>query len=215
MSAVSSPAPASSTSDSTSPDTGTSGSANATPSDASSSTNDSPASPSTPTSSPSAPTPGQLELISSQAGSPARASVARAGVTDSGIPRLRFGERCSESFASFDPTTSSWRTSQTSLLSDLLEASPELCLAKYSEGWPRAGTTLNGTAFRLPPSAPRTAAIGSSSRLLPTPCSRDWKGEGWEGTLMETLPRLLPTQHGIAKEAQPRKPGPTGNMLGR
>jgi hypothetical protein len=49
--------------------------------------------------------------------------------------------------------------------------------------------TLSGIAYRLRPLAPRTAATGS-------------------------LP-LLPTPHGMAKEGQARRPGPTGNELGR
>ena len=127
----------------------------------------------------------QLALMSSPAGSPVKASrvpvLGRASV----IPRLHFGARCSESFASYDRATSSWRTSQTSLLST--EASS---LARYSEAWPRAGTTRNGIASRLLPLALRTDAIESSSPLLPTP-------------------------HGFPKTGQRRNPGPTGNELGR
>jgi len=36
-------------------------------------------------------------------------------------------------------------------------------LAPFSETWPRAGMTRNGTAYRLPPSAPLTAEIESGS----------------------------------------------------
>jgi hypothetical protein len=62
--------------------------------------------------------------------------------------------KCTESFATYDPATSSWRTSQGTFPwgSD-----------KYSQTWPRAGMTRNGIAYRLPPSAPRTYAIASSS----------------------------------------------------
>lgn len=59
----------------------------------------------------------------------------------------------------------------------------------FSGTWPRSGMTWRGTAYRLQPLAPRTAATGSSP--------------------------LLPTPHGFAKEGQARKPGPTGNELGR
>src|SRR5262249_23623496 len=46
---------------------------------------------------------------------------------------------------------------------------------RFSPDWPRAGTTRNGIAYRLPPSAPLTAATESSSSLLiPTPTA--WLG---------------------------------------
>ena len=43
--------------------------------------------------------------------------------------------------------------------------------ASFSETWPRAGMTRNGTAYRLRPSAPLTAATGSGS--WPTPTAAD------------------------------------------
>ena len=61
-------------------------------------------------------------------------------------------------FASFDPLSSSWKTSQRSLVEDL---------ERFSETWPRSGMMLGGTAYQLPPLAPHTAATGSG--LLPTP----------------------------------------------
>lgn len=61
-------------------------------------------------------------------------------------------------FASFDPLSSLWKTSQRSLVEDL---------ETFSETWPRSGMMLGGTAFQLPPLAPLTAATGSG--LLPTP----------------------------------------------
>lgn len=61
-------------------------------------------------------------------------------------------------FASFDPLSSSWKTSQRSLVEDL---------ERFSETWPRSGMMLGGTAYQLPPLAPLTAATGSG--LLPTP----------------------------------------------
>jgi hypothetical protein len=64
------------------------------------------------------------------------------------------GRKSTGSFAMYDPSTSSWRTSQGTLAwgSD-----------EFSETWPRAGMTVAGIAYRLPPSAPRTYAIASSS----------------------------------------------------
>src|SRR5580692_1505017 len=68
------------------------------------------------------------------------------------------GANTSDSFASFDPATSSWRTSQLSLDGDL---------ERYSETWPRSGMTRSGTAYRLPTLVLRTGE--TESGLLPTP----------------------------------------------
>ena len=70
-----------------------------------------------------------------------------------------FGQNTLESFASYDPDTSSWKTSQLSLLGD---STP------YSETWPRAGMMRNGTSYRLQPLAPRTS-VKESGLLLTTP----------------------------------------------
>lgn len=63
-----------------------------------------------------------------------------------------------DSLASYDPTSSSWKTSQRSLVEDL---------ETFSETWPRSGTMRGGIAYPLPPLAPLTGATGSG--LLPTP----------------------------------------------
>jgi hypothetical protein len=63
------------------------------------------------------------------------------------------------SFAYYDPDTSSWRTFQVSLLEEW---------ATYSETWPRAGTTVSGTASRRQPSVPLISVTGSSSWPTPT-----------------------------------------------
>jgi len=73
-----------------------------------------------------------------------------------------YGVRSPESFASFDLDSCSWRTSQTSLLEDW---------AEWSENWPQAGMTRNGTSFRLPPSAPRI--YEHASGYLPTPLATE------------------------------------------
>lgn len=67
-----------------------------------------------------------------------------------------------ESFASFDRATSSWRTSQISLLS-----TEEVPLARWSESWPTAGTTRNGIAYQRPPLVPRISE--TEFGYLPTP----------------------------------------------
>jgi hypothetical protein len=73
----------------------------------------------------------------------------------------------SVAFAIYDPVMSSWRTSQGSLFEEW---------ATFSETWPRSGMTLNGRAYRRPPSVHRTSVGGSSSSpgpntdgLWPTP----------------------------------------------
>lgn len=68
-------------------------------------------------------------------------------------------------FAWYDRATRYWRTCQATLVLDS---------DKYSETWPRSGTTLSGIAYQRRPSAPITAEIASSSSL-PTPTSRDYK----------------------------------------
>lgn len=134
---------------------------------------------------------------SSAAASPARTSASPAREQGStGLARV-FGQSTPVSLASYDPATSSWRTSQLSLLEEW---------AEFSETWPRAGMTRNGTAFQLQPLAPLTRGTASGSLptiratdadrggrgdliqavrgnsnphfRLPTPNSRDWKDSG-------------------------------------
>ncbi len=96
-------------------------------------------------------------MISSPADSPANQSALQE--TDSPkTTRVGSGPSSSESFAWYDPDTSSWKTSQVSLL-------PEW--ATYSETWPRAGMTRNGTAFRRAQSVPHIH--GPACSLWPTP----------------------------------------------
>jgi hypothetical protein len=71
---------------------------------------------------------------------------------------LAYGSSTSESFASFNPDLSSWRTSQRSLLEGW---------TSYSGRWPKAGTMQSGQAYELPTLALHTAASGCS--LWPTP----------------------------------------------
>jgi hypothetical protein len=69
-----------------------------------------------------------------------------------------YGQSIQESFAYFDRESSSWRTSQRSLMGGWIE---------FSETWPRAGTMQNGIAYRQRPLVPITFATESS--LWPTP----------------------------------------------
>lgn len=68
------------------------------------------------------------------------------------------GPSLPESFASLDPDTRLWRTSQGCLLSGW---------ATYSETWPRSGMMRNGGAYRQPPLVRHTGEIASG--LWPTP----------------------------------------------
>ena len=74
------------------------------------------------------------------------------------------------SFASYDPATRSWKTSQITWASDL---------ETYSETWPVSGMMLNGTCYRREASALTTFAVEfSSSPTCPTPSAVDHKGSG-------------------------------------
>lgn len=105
---------------------------------------------------------------SSAAGSRARTSPWLETVPASREPGQVFGSSTSASFASYDPASCSWRTSQLSVLGD----SP-----LYSGAWPRAGMMRSGIASQRSPLAPLTAVIASSSwrgKLLPTPSAQSY-----------------------------------------
>ena len=112
----------------------------------------------------SKPTGEQLDLpMSSPPAGPAKtsawpekekASTAREADSSSTLPEL---------FATYDPESLCWRTSQRSLLGGLTE---------FSDSWPRSGMTVNGIAYQLPVLAHRTYVTGSG--LLPTPAASDY-----------------------------------------
>ena len=137
----------------------------------------------------------------SPAASPAAESQAPESGRDSAIPKLRFGGSSFDSFAYFDPDTSSWKTSQLSLLSEGEGASP-----KSSPDWPRAGTSAGGTCYQRQPLAPRTSASGSS--LLGTPTARDGRSDGSQnvpsrkGRGSSLMKSLLPTPASADGERQ-------------
>jgi hypothetical protein len=154
---------------------------------------------------------------SSSAASPAKTSPTPAKAQGSTGNARVFGASTPDSFANYDPATSSWKTSQLSLLEDSGE---------FSGTWPRAGMTRSGTAFRLVPLAPLTGgtasglwrtptaydgmqrhnAVSTRNRVAsgktislgmqihapetwPTPRARDWKGPGYEDDLPSTVAR--------------------------
>jgi hypothetical protein len=99
-----------------------------------------------------------IEHAEVAAASPAQISLSLAREQGSMASSRVFGPSSRGSLASYDPATSSWRTSQLSLLEDS---------AAFSETWPRSGMTRSGTAYRLEPWAPLTAVTESGS--WPTP----------------------------------------------
>jgi hypothetical protein len=100
-------------------------------------------------------------LTSSAEDSPARISALPGNKQESTESVPVFGENTPDSFARFDPDTSSWRTSQTSLFSGWIE---------YSETWPQAGTMRNGVVFQRQRWVPPIEEIASgSSGNWPTP----------------------------------------------
>ena len=155
MSAPSSPAPDSWTGDSPSPGSSTPGSASPTPTADASSSDAGPAYLSTKTYARLSP---QDESIFSPEDFPAKTSVSLDAVPGLAGNVADYGLSSPASLATYDPDTSSWRTSQGSLFEGWEE---------FSETWPRSGTTRSGTAYRLPPSAPHIYERGSS--FWPTP----------------------------------------------
>ena len=80
-----------------------------------------------------------------------------------------FTEKCSELLTRFDPDTSSWKTSQQSLLTNGSEP--------FSETWPRAGMMRGGRVYRHLQPVPRTTVTGGGClRNVPTPRASDHKG---------------------------------------
>jgi len=113
-------------------------------------------------------------------------------------PAVDFGLSSTESFANFDPDTSSWRTSQASLLTGWEE---------FLATWPKSGTMQSGRCYRRQMSAHPTSESGSS--LLPTPQSRDWKDVG----SLEKLATLKSDQNTLPREVAKRIVFPTPTTM--
>lgn len=116
------------------------------------------------TSAPFNQSPDQLTLFAEA--SPARTSASRGNVLvlDWGPVPGCFTNSC-ESLAWWEPDTSSWKTSQGSVLTDW---------EPYLESWPRMGVLANGRVFQLPILELGTFAIVGG--LFPTPTATEWKG---------------------------------------
>ena len=124
---------------------------------------------------------------SSAADSLAKTSAPPAGERASTAPTRVFGPSSPGSFTSFDRDTSSWRTCPPSSPGKGKGGTARRS-AEFSETWPKLGMTRSGRAYRLESSGHRTYESGSGS---------------W------------PTPHGMPKRGQRRRPGPSGNELGR
>jgi hypothetical protein len=106
------------------------------------------------------------------------------------------------SLASYDPATSSWRTSQDSWL-DTEGWGQSL------ETWPPSGMTRNGTAYRLPPSVPRTSATASGSWHTPVASDADGKPR-WDHRASPGYVRKKPVPNLMA-QVQERFPTPVAS----
>ena len=107
-----------------------------------------------------------------------------------------FGENSRELLATFDPATSSWKTSQHCFIEGL---------ATFSETWPRSGMTRSGIAYQLPPLVRLTDATASGSwptptadaciGVAPTPkMAHRFRSKGSSGSFVEAVAaRMWPT----------------------
>ena len=103
----------------------------------------------------------------SAADSPARTSATPAAAPASRVPGRDYGASSPDLLASYDPDTSSWRTSQRCLVEGW---------TAFSETWPRSGLMRSGIAYRLPPLVHLTAGTGFGSlptHSIPTPTTQD------------------------------------------
>lgn len=76
------------------------------------------------------------------------------------------GSNLTDALASFDRASSSWRTSQGSLLEEL---------TKFSDAWPREGMTRNGQLYERPMLVRPIAELECSS--WPTPSANQFEGD--------------------------------------
>ena len=108
--------------------------------------------------------PMELPSTPFAAGSPAKTSALQERAQDLPVNARGYGQSTPALLASFDPSLSSWKTSQRCFIEGL---------ATYSETWPRSGMTRNGIAYRLAPLVPLTD--GTASGSWPTPTANSYE----------------------------------------
>lgn len=94
------------------------------------------------------------------------------------VKEVDFGLNLGASLASYDPNTSSWKTSQICLFGDL---------APFSENWQKSGMMRNGRYYQQPRLTSRT--FEREFLLLPTPAAQHRGLGGSHNT--EKLKRLI------------------------
>ena len=111
----------------------------------------------------------QTELfpMSSSVDSPVKISASQEKALELRASGRAYGRSTPVLLASYDPNTSSWRTSQRCLVEGW---------TRYSETWPRSGLMRSGTAYQLPPLVPLTEGTGFGS--WPTPRKNDAEKRG-------------------------------------
>lgn len=142
----------------------------------------------------------EFPLMSSVEASLAKTSVSRERELGLMESAAGYGETTPDSLASYDPNTSSWKTSQLCL---------DGGLAEFSETWPRSGMMRSGTLYPLPTLVPHISV--NASGLWQTPVADDkiqrsagkWNGRG-EPKLSGQV-KLWPT---------PAGPNDTGGAVG-
>jgi len=162
------------------------------------------------------PNPAPSESTLSAEDFPAKTSASPASGPGWQAPDPASSTRPCEWFATWNPDTCSWRTSQRCLFGGWMP---------FLESWPRSGSMRSGTASRLPVLVPLTAATGSSSSdtgpasltgvhgLWPTPRgSESHQGRARE---QEYIDRNLAPDHTLSTAVAAvikMWPTPTGTM---
>src|SRR5215469_897207 len=117
-------------------------------------------------------------FVSSLVASPVRILATPVSEQASLANEAAYGARCTVSFATFDHSTSSWRTFR-------------LCLEggyqEFSQTWPRAGMMRSGRCYQQKPLVPRIS--GRESSLWATLCASDAGGRGYSTTQGRSLVR--------------------------
>ena len=133
--------------------------------------------------------PMELPLMSLQEDFPAKTYRLQDYERDLKASAAGYGKNTPDLLASYDPSSSSWKTWQTCVVEGL---------ETYSVRWPRSGMTRNGIAYQLAALAPTTFEIASGS--LPTSTAQGLKslnsagGSNARRKWAKMLPKIMPTQ---------------------